>query len=72
MDGSRPVRTNKIVTHNTKVYSGFKKADVLYVKHLPLKEEKHNLELWAGFIGMQLDWESRSLKPAMGWMVREK
>lgn len=72
MDGSRPVRTNKVVTHNTKVYSGFKKADVLYVKHLPLKEEKHNLELWAGFIGMQLDWESRSLKPAMGWMVREK
>ena len=31
----------------------------------------HDLELWAGFIGMEMDWESRTLKPTMGWIVRE-
>ena len=65
-------RTPKIVTHNTKVCSEVKKVDVLYVIHLIDHEETHNLELWAGFIGMELDWESRSLKPVISWMMREK
>ena len=64
-------RTPKIVTHNTKVCSEIKKAPVQYITSLPDSEEMHDLELWAGFIGMEMDWESRTLKPTMGWIVRE-
>lgn len=35
-------------------------------------EEIHNLELWAGFIGMEMDWENRTLKTSVSWMMREK
>ena len=66
------VRTPEIVTHNTKVCSEIKKVDVKYIMTLPDHEEIHNLELWAGFIGMEMDWENRSLKPFMSWMMREK
>ena len=66
-------RTPKVVSHNTKVCSEVKKAPVRYVEHLPDgRKINHNLELWAGFIGMELDWENRSLKPAISWMVREE
>lgn len=66
------VRTPEIVTHNTKVCSEIKKVDVKYIMTLPDHQETHNLELWAGFIGMEMDWENHSLKPAMSWMMREK
>ena len=66
------VRTPSIVTHNTKVCSEIKKVDVKYIMTLPDHEEIHNLELWAGFIGMEMDWDNRSLKPSMSWMMREK
>lgn len=66
------VRTPSTVTHNTKVCSEIKKVDVKYIITYPDHEEKHNLELWAGFIGMEMDWENRSLKPSMSWMMREK
>ena len=62
------IRTPKTVSHNTMVCSEIKKADVKYIK----LDEILNLELWAGFIGMEMDWESRTLKPAMSWMVRIK
>lgn len=65
-------RTPEIVTHNTKVCSEVKKVDVLYVIHLVDHEVTFNLELWAGFIGMEMDWESRSLKPVISWMMRVK
>jgi len=65
-------RTPEIVTHNTKVCPEIKKVDVLYVMHFPDHEETHNLELWAGFIGMEMDWDNHSLKPAINWMMREK
>lgn len=70
--GSLIERTPKIVTHNTKVCSEIKKVDVKYVIILPDREETHNLELWAGFIGMEMNWETRTLTPAMSWMMREK
>ncbi len=66
------VRTPSIVTHNTKVCSELKKVDVKYIMTFPDHEEIHNLELWAGFIGMEMDWKNHSLKPAMSWMMREK
>ena len=66
-------RTPKTVTHNTNVCSEIKKADVLYVYiHPDGREETHNLELWAGFIGMEMDWENRTLKPSISWMMRER
>ena len=66
-------RTPEVVTHNTKVCSEIKKAPVKYVMHmLDGSEETHNLELWAGFIGMEMDWDNHTLKPAMSWMVREE
>ena len=69
----RIARTPKIVSHNTKVCSEVKKAPVRYVEHLPDgREINHSLELWAGFIGMELDSENCSLKPAISWMVREE
>lgn len=66
------VRTPSTVTHNTKVCSEIKKVDVKYIMTLPDHEEIHNLELWAGFIGMEMDWENCSLKPSISWMMREK
>ena len=65
-------RTPKTVTHNTKVCSEIKKTDVLYRIIWDDHEEIHNLELWAGFIGMEMDWENRTLKPSISWMMREK
>jgi len=67
-------RTPDIVSHNTDVCSEIKKVDVRYtwLDPMTLSEERHELELWAGFIGMEMDWETRTLKPAMSWMVREK
>lgn len=70
--GSRIERTPKIVTHNTKVCPEIKKVDVLYVMELPDYVETHSLELWAGFIGMEMDWKTKTLKPAISWMMREK
>ena len=65
-------RTPKKVTHNTNVRPEIKKVDVLYVYIRPDgREEIHNLELWAGFIGMEMDWENRTLKPSISWMMRE-
>ena len=72
VSGSRIERTPKIVTHNTKVCPEIKKVDVLYVVHMPEGDYTYNLELWAGFIGMEMDWENRSLTPAINWMMREK
>ena len=72
ISGSRIERTPKIVTHNTKVCPEIKKVDVLYVIHFLDHEETHNLELWAGFIGMEMDWKTKTLKPAISWMMREK
>jgi hypothetical protein len=66
------VRTPSVVTHNTKVCSEIKKVDIKYIMTLPDHQETDNLELWAGFIGMEMDWENHSLKPAMSWMMREK
>jgi len=74
-DGSSRIeRTPKIVTHNTKVCPEIKKVDVKYTWIDPINniEEVHSLELWAGFIGMELDWENCSLKPVISWLVREK
>ena len=69
----RIARTPKIVSHNTKVCSEVKKAPVRYVEHLADgREINHSLELWAGFIGMELDSENCSLKPSISWMVREE
>ena len=67
-------RTPELVTHNTDVCPEIKKVDVRYTWQDPITliEERHELELWAGFIGMEMDWETRTLKPAMSWMVREK
>ena len=66
-------RTPKTVTHNTKVSPEIKKVDVLYVfVHPDGREEMHNLELWAGFIGMKMDWKNYTLKPSISWMMREK
>ena len=62
------IRTPKTVSHNTMVCSEIKKADVKYIK----PDVILHLELWAGFIGMEMDWENHSLKPAMSWMVRVK
>ena len=62
------IRTPKTVSHNTMVCSEIKKADVKYIK----PDVILHLELWAGFIGMEMDWENHSLKPAMSWMVRIK
>ncbi len=68
------IRTPDLVSHNTDVCSEIKKVDVKYTWLDPatLVEEPHFLELWAGFIGMEMDWETRTLKPAISWMVREK
>ena len=72
-DSDRIGRTPIRVTHNTKVSPEIKKVDVLYVFVYPDgREEIHNLELWAGFIGMEMDWENRTLKPSISWMMREK
>ena len=62
------IRTPKTVSHNTMVCSEIKKADVKYIK----PDVILHLELWAGFIGMEMDWENHSLKPAMSWMLRIK
>jgi hypothetical protein len=65
-------RTPKKVTHNTNVCPEIKKVDVLYIYIRPDGEvETHDLELWAGFIGMEMDWEMRTLKPSISWMMRE-
>ena len=65
-------RTPKKVTHNTKVCPEIKKVDVLYIYiHPDGQVDTHNLELWAGFIGMEMDWENRTLKPSISWMMRE-
>ena len=65
-------RTPKKVTHNTNVCPEIKKVDVLYIYIRPDGEvETHDLELWAGFIGMEMDWENRTLKPSISWMMRE-
>ncbi len=71
---SRVERTPKIVTHNTKVCPEIKKVDVKYIWNDPITqvEEIHFLELWAGFIGMEMDWDNYTLKPAISWMMREK
>ena len=67
-------RTPELVTHNTDVCPEIKKVDVRYTWQDPITliEERHELELWAGFVGMEMEWETRTLKPAMSWMVREK
>lgn len=65
-------RTPKVVTHDTKVCSEIKKVDVLYSIVGLGPEEIHHLELWAGFIGMEQNWEDKSLKPVISWMMREK
>ena len=67
-------RTPEIVTHNTKVCPEIKKVDVKYTWIDPetSNEEVHYLELWAGFIGMEMDWENYTLKPAVSWLMREK
>jgi len=67
-------RTPKIVTHNTKVCPEIKKVDVKYtwIDSETQIEEIHYLELWAGFIGMEMDWDNYTLKPAISWMMREK
>ena len=65
-------RTPKKVTHNTNVCPEIKKVDVLYIYiHPDGQVDTHNLELWAGFIGMEMDWEDRTLKPSISWMMRE-
>lgn len=71
---SRIERTPKTVTHNTKVCPEIKKVDVKYIWNDPIThtEEIHYLELWAGFIGMEMDWDNYTLKPAISWMMREK
>ena len=71
---SRIERTPKTVTHNTKVCPEIKKVDVKYIWNDPIThtEEIHYLELWAGFIGMEMDWDNYTLKPAVSWMMREK
>lgn len=68
------VRTPEVVSHETKVCADMKKADVLYriVDDFGNDLEVHNLELWAGFIGMELDKADVSLKPVISWMLREK
>jgi hypothetical protein len=72
-DDAGPIsRTPKKVTHNTKVCPEIKKVDVLYIYIRPDGvEEIHNLELWAGFIGMKMDWDNRTFKPSISWMMRE-
>lgn len=71
---ARIERTPEIVTHNTKVCPEIKKVDVKYTWKDPLSgtEEVHYLELWAGFIGMEMDWENYTLKPIVSWLMREK
>jgi len=71
---SRIERTPKIVTHNTKVCPEIKKVDVKYTWIDPITqiEEVHYLELWAGFIGMEMEWDNYTLKPAISWLMREK
>ena len=73
-EASHIERTPKIVTHNTKVCPEIKKVDVKYTWIDPITqtEEVHYLELWAGFIGMEMDWDNYTLKPAISWMMREK
>ena len=66
------LRTPKKVTHNTNVCPEIKKVDVLYIYiHPDGQVDTHDLELWAGFIGMEMDWENRTLKPSISWMMRE-
>ena len=73
-EASHIERTPKIVTHNTKVCPEIKKVDVKYTWIDPITqaEEVHYLELWAGFIGMEMDWETRTLTPVISWLMREK
>ena len=73
-EAPRIERTPEIVTHNTKVCPEIKKVDVKYTWIDPLNgiEEVHYLELWAGFIGMEMDWDNYTLKPAVSWLMREK
>jgi hypothetical protein len=73
-EASHIERTPKIVTHNTKVCPEIKKVDVKYTWIDPITqtEEVHYLELWAGFIGMEMDWDNYTLKPAISWLMREK
>jgi hypothetical protein len=36
------------------------------------KEDHTNLELWAGFVGLEQNVKTYGLKPCIGWMVRRK
>lgn len=46
------------------------KADVICIDEL--SGSKTDVELWAGFIGIEQNEEDFSLSPKIGWMVREK
>lgn len=48
------------------------KVDLEYIKMDGGKEEITPLELWAGFVGLQQNSRTFSLKPEIGWMIRKK
>lgn len=68
------VRTPNVVSHETKVCSGVKKVDVLYCIDDDSENTlfRYDMELWAGFIGMELDRQTNTLKPEISWMLRNK
>ena len=57
---------------NDKLPNEIAKVDLEYIKVNGDSLEKTPLELWAGFVGLQQNSETFSLKPEIGWMVRKK
>ncbi len=68
------IRTPQVVSHDTKVCNGMKKVDVLYCIDDVFGNTllQYDLELWAGFIGMEFDSHTNTLKPSISWMLRNK
>ena len=62
----------KEIVSRDKLPNEIVKVDLEYIKMDGNKEEITPLELWAGFVGLQQNSRTFSLKPQIGWMIRKK
>ncbi len=54
--------------HTNSFYNGLSKADFVWNYHAV----KHQMEFLAGFIGIRQDKDSMTLKPEIGWIVKDR
>jgi len=62
----------EIVNKKNNLPNEIVKVDFQYIKVDGNKTENTPLELWAGFVGLEQNHNSYSLKPQIGWMIRKK